>query len=78
MNKSFVDFMEGSMAGPDFKGQENLDMQGGFGPQPRSIQNNYMKSPFATKSLRTIDQSPNSILETAQDANAQMIGDYSN
>ena len=37
-----------------------------------------MKSPFAAKSLRTIDQSPNSIFEGVIDVNHQGIGDMSN
>ena len=36
-----------------------------------------MRSPFATKSLRTIDPTPNSILETVQDAQNQAVGDMS-
>ena len=36
--RSFLDFLDGSVAGPDAQGQENLDMHGMAGVQPHSLQ----------------------------------------
>ena len=52
MTKSFLDFIEGSVQGPEANDSIPLNLQ---------------KSPFYTKSLRTIDPNPNSILETVHE-----------
>jgi len=52
VTKSFLDFIEGSVQGPE--GNDSIPL-------------NLQKSPFYTKSLRTIDPNPNSILETVHE-----------
>lgn len=77
IDRSFLDFLEGSVAAPETRAHEHFDPHRAHRQQQSAQHNLAKQSPFATKSLRTIDPNPNSVMEALHGANNRAMGNVS-